>query len=329
MSEIILDIQNLTKYFDIGSFGTKKYVHAVEDVSFELHKSETLGIVGESGSGKSTLARLILGLIPVTSGKVYYEGDEITGVKGKYASKVRSDIQMVFQDPYASLNPRIKIGESIAEPIIVNKLIKNKKDVRLRVEELLNLVGLQPEMYDRYPHEFSGGQRQRIGIARALSLNPKVLICDEAVSALDVSVQAQVLNLFNRLKDELDLTYIFIGHDLSVVKYISNRILVMYLGEIMEIANTEDIFINTQHPYTKALISAIPEVKSKGIKERIILKGDIPSPVNPPEGCRFYSRCFKAQDKCGKTHPELREIDTDHFVRCHFSEKGGNKWLDI
>lgn len=329
MSDVILDINNLTKYFDVGSFGSKKYVHAVEDVSFKLYDSETLGIVGESGSGKSTLARLILGLISVTSGKVFYEGNDITGIKGKLESKVRRDIQMVFQDPYASLNPRIKIGEAIAEPMVVNKVIKDNKNVRSEVEELLSLVGLQPEMYDRYPHEFSGGQRQRIGIARALSLSPKVLICDEAVSALDVSVQAQVLNLFNRLKKQLNLTYIFIGHDLSVVKYISNRIMVMYLGEVMELANTEDIFTKTQHPYTKALISAIPVVKSKENGKRIILEGDIPSPVNPPPGCRFSTRCYKVKDICKKDHPKLREIDSGHLVRCHFAKKGGFKWLDM
>lgn len=318
MSEPILEVNNLTKYFDVGSFGNKKYVHAVEDVSFSLNNLDTLGVVGESGSGKSTLARLILGLIPITKGQVKYLGEDITGLKGKKEKLIRKDLQMVFQDPYASLNPRLKVGDAIAEPIIINGKLKNNKDVREEVLRLFEVVGLQPEMYDRFPHEFSGGQRQRIGIARALSLNPKVLICDEAVSALDVSVQAQILNLFNKLKKQLDLTYIFIGHDLSVVRFISNRIMVMYLGEVMELANTEEIFNNTKHPYTTALISAIPVVRTSGETNRIILKGDIPSPVDPPKGCRFSTRCFKSEELCSKEHPELRELQEGHFVRCHF-----------
>jgi oligopeptide/dipeptide ABC transporter ATP-binding protein len=323
MTDQFLNVENLTKYFEIGSLGKRKYVHAVEDVSFTLNKSETLGIVGESGSGKSTLARLILGLIPITKGAVYYNGEEITGVSGRKEKLVRKDIQMVFQDPYASLNPRIKVGEAIAEPLIYNGITNNKKDVRKKVDDLFELVGLQSKMHDRYPHEFSGGQRQRIGIARALSVNPKVLICDEAVSALDVSVQAQVLNLFNRLKKELDLTYIFIGHDLSVVKYISTRIMVLYLGEVMELANTDTIFKNTWHPYTKALISAIPVMDPKSGEGRIILEGDIPSPVDPPSGCRFSTRCYMAQERCKTEHPELRELEDGHFIRCHFPLEGG------
>lgn len=322
MTEQLLSVEELTKYFDIGSFGKKKHVHAVEGVSFTLNKSETLGIVGESGSGKSTLARLILGLIPITKGSVYYKGEEITGVSGKKEKLVRKDIQMVFQDPYASLNPRIKVGDAIAEPIIYNGIASNKKEVRKKVEELFELVGLQAMMYDRYPHEFSGGQRQRIGIARALSVNPKILICDEAVSALDVSVQAQVLNLFNRLKKDLDLTYIFIGHDLSVVKYISTRIMVLYLGEVMELAATDVIFKRTMHPYTRALISAIPIMDPKSGEGRIVLEGDIPSPVDPPSGCRFSTRCYMVQEKCKKEHPELREIEDGHFIRCHFPLEG-------
>lgn len=329
MSKAILEVKNLTKYFELGTglFGSKKHVHAVEDVTFKLYETETLGIVGESGSGKSTLARVIIGLVDATSGKVLYNGKDITGSRKAAANHVPKEIQMVFQDPYASLNPRIKIGDAIAEPILVHQLINDKGAVRLEVERLLKLVGLRPEMYDRFPHEFSGGQRQRVGIARALALRPKILICDEAVSALDVSVQAQVLNLFNSLKKQLNLTYIFIGHDLSVVKYISDRIMVMYLGEVMELASTEDLFERKLHPYTEALISAIPEVSTTASKQRILLEGDIPSPVDPPEGCRFSTRCFKAQDICKKRHPELKEVGPGHFVRCHFckaSEGGVN-----
>lgn len=320
MTTAILQVKNLTKYFDIGKgwFRPSKYVHAVEDVSFELYESETLGIVGESGSGKSTLARLILGLIEPTSGKVIYGGKDITGARNASLHQVPKEIQMVFQDPYASLNPRIKVGDAIAEPIAAHKVIKEPRAIRQEVERLLQMVGLQPEMYNRFPHEFSGGQRQRVGIARALALRPKILICDEAVSALDVSVQAQVLNLFNQLKRQLSLTYIFIGHDLSVVKYISNRIMVMYLGEVMELAPTQELFDKMLHPYTQALISAVPEVTTKPRKRRIILEGDIPSPVNPPKGCRFSTRCFKAQDICRQQHPELKQVMPGHFVRCHF-----------
>jgi len=321
MAATILEVKNLTKYFDIGKgwFRPSKYVHAVEDVTFDLYESETLGIVGESGSGKSTLARLIIGLIEPTSGKVIYRGKDITGAKNAFLHQVPKEIQMVFQDPYASLNPRIKVGDAIAEPIAAHKIIKGSKAIRQEVEKLLQMVGLQPEMYNRFPHEFSGGQRQRVGIARALALRPKILICDEAVSALDVSVQAQVLNLFNQLKKQLNLTYIFIGHDLSVVKYISDRIMVMYLGEIMELAPTKDLFDKMLHPYTEALISAVPEVTARQRRKRIILEGDIPSPVNPPAGCRFSTRCFKAQDICRQQHPELKEVLPGHYVRCHFS----------
>lgn len=320
MEKSILKVENLTKYFKINKklFKPADYLHAVENVSFELFESETLGIVGESGSGKSTLARVILGLIPITKGKVYYHGNDITGLSVKGESNLRQELQMVFQDPYASLNPRIKIGKAIIEPLICNKLVKTKVEAIQKAKNILELVGLQPDMYERFPHEFSGGQRQRIGIARALILKPKILICDESVSALDVSVQAQILNLFNELKEKLNLTYLFIGHDLAVVKYISDRIMVMYLGEIMEMAQTDELFENTLHPYTKALISAVPEPSTDTKKERIILEGDIPSPVNPPKGCRFSSRCQNAQKKCFEEHPDLKEVKKGHFVACHF-----------
>lgn len=326
MDAPILKVENLTKYFEIGGggfFGTKAHVHAVENVSFALYPSETLGIVGESGSGKSTLARVILGLLGATGGKVFYEGQDITGLKGPSAKRLHQDLQMVFQDPYASLNPRMKVGDAILEPLLSSKLAPNKVEGKKNVEKLLDMVGLQSSMYDRFPHEFSGGQRQRIGIARALVLSPKVLICDESVSALDVSVQAQILNLFNHLKERLNLTYMFIGHDLSVVKYISDRIMVLYLGEVMELATTEDLFAYSLHPYTQALISAIPEPSTKGKKDRIILEGDIPSAVNPPSGCRFNTRCFRAQPICSLEHPALQEVRPGHFVACHFWQKGG------
>lgn len=326
MSEPILRVENLTKYFEIKSgFLTKKnYVHAVENVSFTLNQSETLGIVGESGSGKSTLARVILGLLSQTSGHVYYRDEDVTGLRGRSAQKLRQELQMVFQDPYASLNPRMKIGEAIAEPMLVNHLVKDKAEAKNRCVKLLEIVGLRSDMLERFPHEFSGGQRQRIGIARALALSPKILICDESVSALDVSVQAQILNLFNQLKNNLNLTYMFIGHDLSVVKYISDRILVLYLGEVMEMADTEELFAHTMHPYTKALISAIPEPSTQNRTQRILLEGDIPSPVNPPAGCRFCTRCYQATDKCRQEHPQLKEVRPGHFVACHYLlEEGG------
>lgn len=322
MNNVILEVKNLTKHFEVGTgfFGSKKIVHAVEDVTFKLFESETLGIVGESGSGKSTLARLITGLINVTSGQVIYKGKDITGYKKAVDNQIPKEIQMVFQDPYASLNPRIRIGDAIAEPIAVHKVISEKKEIRAEVERLLKLVGLQPEMYDRFPHEFSGGQRQRIVIARALALRPRILICDEAVSALDVSIQAQILNLFNQLKRKLNLTYIFIGHDLSVVRYISDRIMVMYLGEIVELASADDIFNKKFHPYTQALISAIPEISPTFKSQRIILEGDIPSPIDPPKGCKFNTRCFKSKEICKNQHPVLKEVLPGHYVRCHFVE---------
>ena len=317
--EKILEVKNLTKYFEIktGAMGKKAYLHAVEDVTFDLFSGETLGVVGESGSGKSTLGRVLLRLIPQTSGTVLYQGKNILKMSDTEFAKIRKELQMIFQDPYASLNPKLKVGTAITEPLLSNGLAATRKEARERTERLLELVGLKPEMFDRYPHEFSGGQRQRISIARSIALRPRVLVCDEAVSALDVSVQAQILNLFRELKEKLDLTYIFIGHDLSVIKYVSDRILVMYLGEIMELATTENIFENTCHPYTQALISAIPDPDPSNQRERIILAGDVTNPINPPDCCRFASRCFCAKDVCHQVHPELKEIEPGHFVRCH------------
>ncbi|SBW10859.1 oligopeptide transporter subunit; ATP-binding component of ABC superfamily [uncultured Eubacteriales bacterium] len=324
--EPLLRVEHLTKLFPIKKrrlIEPKRYVHAVEDVSFEVYTGETLGIVGESGSGKSTLARAVLALTPVTAGKVFYEGKEITDLKAGAGEKrrLRGELQMIFQDPYASLNPKIKIGEAIAEPMLLSGQAANRKEAGEKVKHLLETVGLRPEVYDRFPHEFSGGQRQRIGIVRALAVNPRLLFCDESVSALDVSVQAQILNLFNELKEKFHLTYVFIGHDLAVVRYISDRILVMYLGKVMEIAPYDALFGENTHPYTQALVSAVPEPSTAPRAQRIILEGDIPSVVEPPKGCRFCQRCFKAETKCFEEEPGMTKVGEGHFIRCHFAKE--------
>ncbi len=321
--EKILEVKNLKKYFPIkkGMFGRiSGNIRAVDDVSFDLYKGETLGVVGESGSGKSTAGRSILRLIEPTSGQIIYRNKDITKMEGENLRKIRRDMQMIFQDPYASLNPRMSVGDCIIEPMNEHKLFDKNSRKRM-AEEILDKVGLDQNYFYRYPHEFSGGQRQRIGIARALALNPEIIIADEPVSALDVSVQSQILNLFNDLKDELGLTYIFIAHDLSIVKYLSDRILVMYLGEIMEFASKDDIFNNSMHPYTKALISAIPIPDPTFKGDKIILKGDIPSPSNPPKGCKFSTRCPECMDICREVHPKLKNYD-GHLIRCHIYSKG-------
>ena len=312
----ILSIKNLTKHFNVSNswFGKPVLLQAVEDVSFDVFKGQTVGIVGESGSGKSTLARLILKLIPATSGEIFYNGSDI--LKSRDDSLLRRDLQMIFQDPYASLDPRVKIGSSIAEPLRQHRMCKSRREIDERVAAMLERVGLQAETAGRFPHEFSGGQRQRINIARALVTRPKIILCDEAVSALDVSVQAQVLNLFNELKRDFDLTYLFISHDLSVVKFVSDVIIVMYLGEVMEMAPAQLLFRNPLHPYTQALISAIPCTDPRVKKQRILLSGDIPSAINPPRGCRFSSRCFTASKDCQDGHPPLVEVEPGHLVRC-------------
>lgn len=326
MSEPLLRVSHLDKAFPIKSqklFGRKKYVHAVDDVSFELYEGETLGVVGESGSGKSTLARAVLNLTNPTGGSIFYRGQDITTVPGKQAKKaIRRDMQMIFQDPYASLNPRLKIGSALGEVMRVHGLASGSAQIKEKTIDLLATVGLQAEAAERYPHEFSGGQRQRIGIARALAVEPRILFCDESVSALDVSVQAQILNLFNQLKQDLNLTYVFIAHDLAVVRYISDRILVMYLGKVMEIATYEEIFGNNNHPYTESLRSAILEPTTEANSTRIILQGDLPSPISPPAGCRFCTRCFKAESICFEEEPEFVKLSETHMVRCHFA-KGG------
>ncbi len=322
-TETILKVRALTKHFNVSSglFSKPLLLHAVDDMNFDVVRGRTIGIVGESGSGKSTLARLILKLIPATSGSVEYEGRDILPLREREAAFVRRDLQMIFQDPYASLDPRIKIGEAIAEPLREHRLCKSAAETRERVAEMLRRVGLPPEAAQRFPHEFSGGQRQRINIARALCMNPKLIICDEAVSALDVSVQAQVLNLFGELKEAFGLTYLFISHDLSVVKFISDVIIVMYLGEMMEMAPAQALFADTAHPYTRALISAIPDPNPQVKRERILLRGDIPSAINPPPGCRFCSRCYKARKACETQHPQLTEIAPGHFVRCPYYDE--------
>ena len=319
MDDIILDVQNLKKYFPIrgGVFQhTVGYVKAVDGISFQLKRGETLGIVGESGCGKSTAGRTILRLHEITGGKVLFNGKDIAKLSKKELRKKRLEMQMVFQDPYSSLNPRMTVGQIIGEALIDHKLM-DKNQAKEKVEEIMEVCGLPSYYINRYPHEFSGGQRQRIGIARALVLDPQFVICDEPVSALDVSIQSQIINLLGDLQKERNFSYIFISHDLSVVEYISNRVAVMYLGNIVELADKNEIFDNPLHPYTKALMSAIPVPDPTRKRERIILSGDLPSPSNPPSGCKFRTRCPMACDKCSKEAPEYRDIGGGHFVACH------------
>ncbi|GIN72300.1 oligopeptide transport ATP-binding protein AppF [Bacillus sp. J14TS2] len=320
--EPILQVQHLKKYFPVtGQFGRlggiKGQVKAVNDVSFDIYNGETLGIVGESGCGKSTTGRTILRLMEPTAGKVLYQNQDLVQMSKQELRRTRKDLQMVFQDPYSSLNPRKNVGQILEEPLNIHA-IGDKKERRERTLEMLNKVGLGADYYYRYPHEFSGGQRQRLGLARALILNPKVIICDEPVSALDVSIQSQVLNLLEELQDEFDLTYLFITHDISVVRHISDRIGVMYLGKIVEEASTDQLFAEPLHPYTKALFSAVPRPNmDEDKRERIVLKGDIPSPLNPPTGCMFHTRCPFATEVCKNVVPERKEIASGHYVSCH------------
>jgi peptide/nickel transport system ATP-binding protein len=317
--DVLLEVQNLKTYYPIkGGFfkRTVGNVKAVDDVSFEILKGETLGLVGESGCGKSTTGRTILRLTKPTDGKIIFDGKDITNLSGTTLRKMRQDFQMVFQDPYASLNPKQMVGDVVAEPI-KNYYKKSSKELKPEIIELLKKVGLPEDAYYKYPHEFSGGQRQRIGIARALALRPKLIIADEPVSALDVSVQSQVLNLLKELQEEFDLTFLFIAHDLSVVKHMSDRIGVMYLGGIVEIADKNGLYAEPLHPYTKALISAIPYPDPRRKKERIILEGDVPSPANPPTGCPFHPRCAFATDECRSVKPALKEVKPGHRVACH------------
>ena len=319
MADVLLKVKNIKKYFPIrtGLFARKTGdVKAVDDVSFEVYKGETLGIVGESGCGKSTTGRVIMRLQEATEGSIEFQGVELTKLSDEKMRKVRRDIQMVFQDPYASLNPRHSIEKILEEPLIVHG-IGTKEERKKLIYEYLELVGLSAYHAKRYPHQFSGGQRQRIGIARALMTNPKLIIADEPVSALDVSIQAQVLNLMQKLQKDLNLTYIFIAHDLGVVRHISNRVGVMYLGKIVELANSEEIYAEPLHPYTQALLSAVPVPDPQFEREQIYLKGDIPSPANPPTGCTFHTRCPVATEVCKLKVPQFLEAKSGHYVACH------------
>ncbi|PUU88013.1 ABC transporter ATP-binding protein [Halanaerobium sp.] len=324
MAENLLEVKNLKKYFPVkaGVFKrTVAHVKAVDDISFAVKEGETLGLVGESGCGKSTTGRTILRLLEATEGKVIFDGKSIMDLDKKEMREVRRDMQIIFQDPYASLNPRMTVADIVGEPLDIHKLAKNKQERNEKVKEILENVGLGEEYMNRYPHEFSGGQRQRIGVARALAVDPKLIIADEPVSALDVSVQAQVVNLLQDLQKEYGLTYLFIAHDLSVVKHISDRVAVMYLGKIVELTDKKELFKNPIHPYTQSLLSAIPEADPKKKKDRIVLEGDVPSPVDPPSGCRFHPRCPKAFEPCSVKEPEFKEYGDGHFAACHLLDK--------
>lgn len=319
MSENLLEVRDLKKYFPISAGllqRTVGHVKAVDGVSFDLKFGETLGIVGESGCGKSTAGRMIMRVLEPTSGRIQFDGQDITSLTGRKLRDIRRKFQMVFQDPYASLNPKMAVGDIIAEPLVVNG-VATPKQASSRVTQLLETVGLRGDDRMRYPHEFSGGQRQRIGIARALALNPKLIVADEAVSALDVSIQSQILNLMVDLKREFNLSYIFISHNLAVVRHISDRVGVMYLGHMVELSTKTDLYQNPLHPYTIALLSAAPEPKRDGRRERIILQGDVPSPANPPKGCPFHTRCPQVMDVCRIQRPELKEVIPGHQVACH------------
>lgn len=323
MQEALLEVKQLKKHFPIEGGVLKQQVgtvKAVDGVTFTLHKGETFGLVGESGCGKSTTGRMLMRLLEPSEGEVLFDGKEMISLSKNEMRHLRKDIQMVFQDPFASLNPRHTVEKIIEEPLIVHKL-GNKAERKKRVKELLEIVGLSSYHAKRYPHQFSGGQRQRIGIARALAVNPKLIIADEPVSALDVSIQAQVLNLLEDLQKELGLTYLFIAHDLGVVRHISDRVGVMYLGRIVEMADSEKLYLDSKHPYTQALLSAVPVPDPEYGKDRIILTGDVPSPSNPPSGCPFHTRCPKAMDVCSSVVPEFREIEPGHHTACHLYEE--------
>lgn len=317
MGEVLIEVKDLKKYFQTPA----GVLHAVDGLTFKLEKGKTLGVVGESGCGKSTTGRAILRLHEPTSGEVIFEGKDVVHASPKEMKHLRTEMQMIFEDPYASLNPRKTVSQLIAEPLILHKVYKKKAEQDARILELMKLVGLSERLVNTYPHELDGGRRQRIGIARALAMNPKFIVCDEPVSALDVSIQAQILNLLKDLQEELGLTYIFITHDLSVVNCFSDEIIVMYLGQVVEHASAEDLFEHPMHPYTKALLSAIPVPSLKGKKDRILLKGEITSPIDPKPGCRFAPRCEYAQQKCFQEDPALTEYTDSHFCACHFCDQ--------
>ena len=327
MSDTLLRVEDLKIYYPVAGsgFGKKEFVKAVDGVTFEVKKGEVFGIVGESGCGKSTLGRGVCKLENLTSGHVYLDGEDITEYNDRRMRSIRKKVQMVFQDPYASLNPRMSVFDIIAEPLLVHHLYQDKADLEKKVLDLLHRVGLDDYHANRYPHEFSGGQRQRIGIARALAVEPSLIIADEPGSALDVSIQAQVLNLLNELKHDLDLTYIFVAHDLSVVEYISDRVGVMYLGNFVEVGEKEKIYSNPMHPYTQALLSAVPVPDPTAKRERILLEGSIPSAHKPPTGCKFHTRCPKCMECCKTQAPERYEVDDGHYVYCHLYDKERRK----
>ena len=321
---ILMRVENLVKHFPIGQNSlfrrTSTIVHAVDGISFDLRRGETLGLVGESGCGKSTTGRTILQLYRPTSGSVFFEGVDLVKLKGNELRRIRRKMQIIFQDPYASLNPRMTVGETLSDPLLVHRVVKGRNEIKKNVNTLLELVKLDPSYSNRYPHEFSGGQRQRIGIARALALNPQLIVCDEPISSLDVSIQAQVVNLLEDLQKQFHLTYLFIAHDLSMVRHICNRVAIMYLGVIVELAERNEFYYNPLHPYTKSLLSAvsIPDPIIEAKRKRTILKGEVPSPLNPPSGCRFHTRCPIAQQPiCSELKPEWREVLPGHYVACH------------
>ena len=319
MNDVLIDVKNLKKYFPTGTKG--QYVKAVDDVTFQIKRGETLGVVGESGCGKSTTGRLVLRLLEKTDGQILYDGTDLSRIKRKEMRSMRSRMQIIFQDPYASLDPRKTVFQTLCEPFQIHYPQMSREEMIEKVARLVDCGGRRPEHITRYPHEFSGGQRQRIGIARAIALNPDFIVCDEPVSALDVSIQAQVINLMQDLKEEFNLTYMFISHDLRIIKHLCDRVMVMYLGNVVEIGSKEAIYEKRRHPYTEALLSAIPNIKDKDAGKRIILEGDIPSPVNPPSGCPFHPRCSKCMEICKKEKPKLKTMEDGTQVACHLELK--------